>query len=95
MFTDATNWNLYFFDGSNFANTTTGGVMANSTAGTMQLLPVYKASAGFNVTTEISWYGAIVTYDGTAPIYTIQNGRATGMWLMVESPPSVTVTAQS
>jgi hypothetical protein len=95
MFTDAANWNLYYFDSSSFANTTTGGLMTNPAGGTMQLLPVSKASTSVTPVTEITWFGAIVTYDGTAPIYTIQNGRATGMWLLVESPPSVTVTAQS
>jgi hypothetical protein len=40
---------------------------------------------------DICWYGAVVTFDGTTPIYKDGNG----LWIIVEYPPTITVTTES
>jgi hypothetical protein len=44
---------------------------------------------------DISWNCAVVTFDGTTPIYTEINGKATGLWMTVEYPPAATVTPEN
>jgi len=41
----------------------------------------------------IAWYGAVATFGGTTPIY--NNSDQTGLWMIVEYPPTVAVTAQN
>jgi hypothetical protein len=96
MFTDSANQNLYIFD--SISGTKTGALLSNSTAGTIQLLPVVKSQASFNTTSDprmqdIIWHGAIVTFDTTTPIYS--NSDQTGLWIIVEYPPTVTVTTEN
>jgi hypothetical protein len=42
---------------------------------------------------DVSWKGAVATFDGTTPIY--QTSDQTGLWMLVEYLPAVTVTAES
>jgi hypothetical protein len=97
MFTDGANQNLYIFD--NITGITTGGLEPNSTAHTIQLLPVAKSQVSFNTTLDsrmqdIIWYGAVATFDTTAPpIY--DNNDQTGLWIIAEYPPTTAVTTQS
>jgi hypothetical protein len=96
MYTDSANQNLYIFD--SISGTKTGALLSNSTAGTIQLLPVVKSQLNFNVTLDsrmqdIIWCGAVATFDTTTPIYS--NSDQTGLWIIVEYPPTVTVTTEN
>jgi hypothetical protein len=93
MFTDSANQMLYFFDG--IAGNKTGALRVNSTSRTIELLPVAAAPANFTYALDISWHGAVVTFDGTTPIYKEESGQKTGLWIIVEYPPTITVTTES
>ncbi|MGD0494470.1 MAG: hypothetical protein ABSB28_00345 [Candidatus Bathyarchaeia archaeon] len=97
MFTDNANQNLYLFD--NIKGNQTGALGANSTPQTIQLLPVTRTTVSFNQTLDprmqdIIWYGAIATFNATTtPIY--NNTDQTGLWIIVEYPPTVAVTGEN
>ena len=89
MFTDNANQNLYFFDTK--AGSQTGCL--NVTNSIIELLPVKRAYANFTYALDVTWHGAVVTFDGTTPIY--NNANQTGLWIIVEYPPTVAVTTES
>ncbi len=96
MFTDSANQNLYVFD--SMTHNVTGSLQANSTMSTIQLLPVTTSLLNSSTTLnpgiqDITWYGAVATFGGTTPIY--NNSDQTGLWMIVEYPPTVAVTAQN
>ena len=96
MFTDSANQNLYIFDSIKWHKDRSA--LSNSTAGTIQLLPLVKSQLNFNTTLDsrmqdIIWYGAVATFDTTTPIYS--NSDQTGLWIIVEYPPTVTVTTEN
>jgi hypothetical protein len=95
MFTDSANQQLYYFD--SIAKSKTGALKASNTyAGrTIELLPVTMAQADFTNALDIAWHGAVVTFDGTTPIYKEESGNITGLWIIVEYPPTITVTTES
>jgi hypothetical protein len=93
MFRDSANQMLYFFD--SVAGNKTGALRVNSTSKTIELLPVARAPANFTYALDITWYGAVVTFDGTTPIYKEESGKGTGLWIIVEYPPSIAVTTES
>ena len=39
---------------------------------------------------DVTWHGAVVTFDGMTPIYAEDQGTRTGMWIVAEYPPSLT-----
>jgi hypothetical protein len=90
MFTDEANKMLYTFDSG---ATKTGAVKVGTQ--TIELLPVTRSSVSFTSAKDVTWYGAVVTFDGTRPIYQEQGGDKTGLWITVEYPPTITVTTQS
>jgi len=90
MFTDSANQKLYAFDTS---TSKTGALKVDGTARTIELLPVTRSSVSFTSAKDITWYGAVVTFDGTTPIYNSSN--KSGLWITVEYPPTITVTTQS
>jgi hypothetical protein len=91
MFTDDSNRKLYTFD--SIAGTATGALSATSTS-LIELLPVELSTVTpFMGALDISWRGAVVTFDGTSPIYKESDGS--GLWILVEYLPTVTVTARS
>jgi hypothetical protein len=90
MFTDYANKMLYAFDTS---TSKTGALKVDSTARTIELLPVTMSSRSFTSAKDVIWYGAVVTFDGTTPIYNSSN--KSGLWVTVEYPPRITVTTQS
>jgi hypothetical protein len=93
MFTDDANKMLYTFDTSTIK---TGALKVDSTAHSIELLPVSgRASVSFKYSKDVTWYGAVVTFDGTRPICEEQGGDKTGLWIIVEYPPLITVTTQS
>ena len=96
MFTDSANQELYVFDGC--TGNKTGALKTNSTTGTIELLPVTISQVNINPpfypgATDIIWYGAVATFDGTTSIY--DNYDQTGLWTLVEYPPSIAVTTGS
>ncbi|MGB9959051.1 MAG: hypothetical protein ACPLKQ_00820 [Candidatus Bathyarchaeales archaeon] len=101
MFTDTANKLLYHFDNKAEYNTLgkqTGALNVTANIRTIELLPVAKslnAPVSFTNTLDITWYGAIVTFDGTTPIYKKEGSNVTGLWILAEYPPSITVTTES
>jgi hypothetical protein len=94
MFTDNANQMLYFFD--SMAGGKTGALrISNSTSRLIELLPITMASKQFTYALDISWSGAVVTFDGTTPIYRDVGGQKTGLWILVEYPPTIEVTTKS
>jgi len=89
MFTDTANQKLYAFDSIGSA---AGALDVNSGSKTIELLPVASGTASFKTAMDITWCGAIATFDGTSPIY--QTSDLSGLWLLVEYPPAITVTAE-
>jgi hypothetical protein len=90
MFTDSANQELYAFDTS---TSKTGALKVDSTARTIELLPITRSSVSFTSAKDIAWYGAVVTFDGTTPIYSSSN--ESGLWITAEYPPTITVTTES
>jgi hypothetical protein len=88
MFTDEANEMLYTFDTS---TTKTGALEVDSTARTIELCPITMSSVSFLSAKDLTWYGAVVTFDGTTPIY--EDGS--GLWIIAEHPPTITVTTES
>jgi hypothetical protein len=92
IFTDAANRMLYCFDA--IAGSKTGALSV--TSGAIELCPVTsaraRASVSFTYSLDVIWYGAVVTFDETTPIYKPDGG---GLWIIAEYPPTVTVTTES
>lgn len=93
MFTDAANQRLYTFD--TIAGSKTGALLANSTTKKLELLPVTIARTNFTYALDVIWHGAVVTFDGTTPIYKEENGTKSGLWTAVEYPPTIFVAAET
>jgi hypothetical protein len=92
MFTDSANQKLYAFD--SIAGTRTGALKADSANRRIELLPV-TSSTSFTYALDIAWHGAVATFDSTrTPIYKWQGGTPTGLWILAEYPPTITVTAE-
>jgi len=87
MFTDEANKMLYAFDNS---TTKTGALKVG--AQTVELCPI-TSSVSFTSAKDVTWYGAVVTFDGTTPIYNSSN--KSGLWITVEYPPTITVATES
>ncbi len=95
MFTDNFNQKLYAFD--LYATAVTGSLTVSTTTRTIELSPVTQSLgqvSSFPNSYDITWRGAVVTFDNTTPIYT-KAGTPTGLWITVEYPPTITVTAES
>ncbi len=93
MFTDIANQKLYSFD-SFSASTSKGALKASS--GLLELLPVSSSQVQFTNAYDITWQGAVVTFDGTKPICSLYDGTTpTGLWILAEYPPTFTITAKS
>jgi hypothetical protein len=88
MFTDEANRMLYAFDNSTIK---TGALIVGTQ--TIELLPITRSSVSFTSAKDITWYGAVVTFDGTTPIYNSSN--QSGLWIIVEYPPKITVATES
>jgi hypothetical protein len=86
MFTDYANKMLYAFDTS---TNKTGALTVSSTAKTILLLPVTRSSVSFQSAKNVIWYGAVVTFSKTTPIY--NSSTKSGLWITVEDPPQLTI----
>jgi len=93
MFTDSANQKLYIFD--TIAGSKIGALRADSANRRIELRPVASGQVQFKFALDVIWYGAVVTFDGTTPIYKEESGQKTGLWITVEYPPQITVTTQS
>jgi len=97
MFTDLANQQLYFFDAKGSNPGLTGALnVSNSSPLTVELSPVtpLRTVLGYNTPAgdEVTWSGAVATFDsGMTPIYTDKNNSPTGLWLLVEYSPVITV----
>ncbi len=92
MFTDSFNQALYAFD--SIAGAPTGALSATSTS-LIELLPVELHQVQFANALDVTWRGAVATFDDTTPIYAMESGTPTGLWILAEYPPTITVTAES
>ena len=93
MFTDQANQKLYAFD-SFPASTSTGALRASS--GLLELMPVSSSQVQFTSAYDVTWQGAVVTFDGTTPIANLYDGTTPmGLWILTEYPPTLTVTVKS
>jgi hypothetical protein len=92
MYNDVFNQRLYAFD--SIAGNPTGALSATSTS-LIELLPVKLQQVQFTYAMDITWRGAVATFDGTTPIYEEQGGTPTGLWILIEYPPTVTITAET
>ncbi len=89
MFTDNSNLKLYRFD--SLASSKVGSLfidMLSDNQAYIEVNPVHQPFAEFDTPLDITWYGAVVTFDGE-PIY--RSSDDVGLWVMVEHPPTVTV----
>jgi hypothetical protein len=93
MFTDNSNRRLYAFD--SIAGSAVGALKVTSSTKTIELLPVARNSASFTYALDVTWHGAVATFDNTMPIYKKQGTTPTGLWILVEYPPTITVTAET
>jgi hypothetical protein len=93
MFTDHANQRLYAFDA--IAGSAVGALDVNEYYRTIELLPVARDTASFTNAMDVMWRGAVATFDDTTPIYTVQGGTPTGLWILAEYPPAITVTAET
>jgi len=57
---------------------------------TIEFNPVERYQASFTYARDVTWRGAIVTFDGNNPIYPSSSGNI-GLWVTVEYPPTVAV----
>ena len=89
MFSSDANQLLYFFDDIAGEKTGALNVTSSGSGGVIEFNPVEMAPASFQDALDISWYGAVVNFDGTDPIY--PSSGSIGLWVLVESPPSIAV----
>jgi len=88
MFTSIENQRLYVFD--SVAGAKTGALKTDSSAKKIELLPVTMQQVSLPDAFDVTWHGAVVTFDGTTPIYAEGQGTKTGLWIVVEYPPNLT-----
>lgn len=86
MFTGSANRKLYIFD--DIAGDKTGAVRVSGADRAIEFKPVAITSVSFQYALDVIWYGAVVNFDGTDPLYPASGN--VGLWVMVESPPSIT-----
>ena len=93
MFTDNSNQKLYAFD-SFLSSSSKGAIKASN--GLLELLPVSSPQVQFTFAYDLTWQGAVVTFDGTAPICSLYDGTTPmGLWLLAEYPPVLTIVPKT
>jgi hypothetical protein len=93
MFTHTNNQKLYAFD--SFSGSSSKGALKASSA-LIELLPVSSPQVQFTYPYDITWQGAVATFDNTTPICNLYDGTTPmGLWILAEYPPTLTVTAKS
>ena len=92
LFTTTANQQLYAFD--SIEDQQTGALDVDHTSAnrvTIRLRPVCRFDVSFQSFFDLALHGAVVSFDGTDPIYP-ESGQI-GLWVIAESPPSITVDA--
>ncbi|MEM0058330.1 MAG: hypothetical protein QXG58_00320 [Candidatus Bathyarchaeia archaeon] len=93
MFPRDSNVKLYYFD--SMAGGNTGCLNVSDSRKLIEFSPVKRLRvSGFTSSLDICWYGAVVVFDNTPPIYRVVNGVPTGLWVLVAHPPIVSVVAE-
>ena len=97
MFPNDSNKMLYYFDDKTTSGNPTGALrtVSSSTERAIELLPVSSLASVFPFTnaTDICWYGAVATFGANnTPIY---RSDGSGLWVLVEYPPVITVTTET
>jgi hypothetical protein len=95
MFSESNNQKLYFFD--SIAPSQTGSLSIDLPNKLIELKPVNLTQVTpFKTALDISWSGAVATFDNTTPICKMYDvSTPTGLWILAEYPPTLTVTAKS
>jgi hypothetical protein len=91
MFTDQANQMLYTFDTPTISR---GVIVANASAQTISLLPVTLNSVSFQTALDVTWYGAVATFDGSAPPIYSGYGQPR-LWILAELPPTITIDIEN
>ncbi|MGA9387953.1 MAG: hypothetical protein WBV70_03905 [Candidatus Bathyarchaeia archaeon] len=94
MFNNNTNLQIYCFDNQ---TSKTGGLNVTSGDKTIELMPVkrYQTVDFHSQLLDLTWTCVIVTFDNSTPIYTETAGIKSGLWITVEYPPVLTITAEN
>ena len=93
IYTDTNNQKVYAFD-SFSASTSKGAIKASSDL--IELLPVSQAQVQFTYAYDITWQGAVATFDGNTPVCNLYDGTTPmGLWLLSEYPPTISVIAKN
>jgi hypothetical protein len=93
MFTDVANQKLYAFD--SFSGSSSKGALKVS-SGLLELLPVGSPQVQFTCAYDITWQGAVATFDGVNQVCSLYDGTTpTGLWILSEYPPTLNVTPQN
>jgi hypothetical protein len=93
MFNDVANQKLYSFD-SFTGSSSKGGFEVSATS--IEMNPVSSGQVQFTFAYDITWQGAVVTFDGTTPLCNLYDGTTPmGLWILAEYPPTLTVTAKT
>jgi hypothetical protein len=93
MFTDIANQKLYAFD--SFAGSSSKGGLKVGAA-SLEMDPVSSGQVPFTFAYDITWQGAVATFDGTTPLCNLYDSTTPmGLWILVEYPPTLTVTPKS
>lgn len=96
MLTEAANQVLYFFDNSSQFGTLGQITGALRASGTISVVPVTsRSSVSFTSYQDVTWFGAVATFNSTAtPVYATNGILApNGLWIFAEYLPQVTLTA--
>jgi hypothetical protein len=93
LFTDKANQKLYQFD--SFTGSSSKGALKASSS-LIELLPVSSPQVQFQYAYDITWHGAVATFDNTTPVCSLYDGTTpAGLWILAEYPPTLTVSAKS
>jgi hypothetical protein len=93
MFTDLSNQRLYNFDA--FSGSTSKGALKTS-SNLLEMLPVSSSQVSFKYAYDITWVGAVATFDATTPICNFYDATTPmGLWILAECPPTLTITPKS
>jgi hypothetical protein len=91
LFSSIQNQRLYVFDP--IAGHFTGAVKATVSSPLIELLPVTLYQAQFSYAYDVTWVGAVATFDGSTPVCCLYEGATPmGLWILAEYPPTLTLT---
>jgi hypothetical protein len=94
MYTDKHNQLLYTFD--SIAGQSTGALNPDVSQSQIELLSVALSSVSFTYAYDVSWQGAVATFDGQTPLCSLYDATTPwGLWILAETPPTLTVAAKS